>query len=435
MAMGLFYRSLGHHVAAWRDPAIDAGAHFSMAHFREIAQLAEAACFDFMFTADFLALFGADDRAQWSRTLMASRHEPLTMSAALAAMTERIGLISTVSTTFCEPMHVARMFASLDQISGGRAGWNVVTSATPSEAENFGMDRLPSSTDRYDRAEEFVDVVTGLWDSWEADAYLGDRRSGLFVDETKIHELWHSGRHFRVRGPLPIPRSPQGRPVIVQAGTSGPGRALAGRVAEVVFCVQQTLDSARAYARDIRSIAAANGRDPAQVKVMPGVMIVVAPTTAEAEDRYAALQALIPDVVGVAQLSGFMGTDLSAFPPDGPMPELDRVPDIGHGRMMYDIARAEGLTIREAWQRFAGQRGHRVVLGDPVRVADALAEWFEAGACDGFNVMPPTFPRDLRAICDLLVPELRRRGLMRTAYEGRTLREHLGLPVPRNRWG
>jgi alkanesulfonate monooxygenase len=331
-------------------------------------------------------------------------------------------------------MHVARMFASLDRISGGRAGWNVVTSATPSEAENFGMARLPDAAERYDRAEEFVDVVTGLWDSWEDGAFLGDKESGLFVDPARVHELRHEGRHFRVRGPLPVPRSPQGRPVLVQAGTSGPGRALAGRVAEVVFCVQQSIDSARAFAQDIRQIAAAQGRDPAHLRVMPGAMIVVAPTRAEAEDRYAALQALIPDVVGVAQLSGFMGIDLSGYPLDGPLPPLDHVPDIGHGRMMHRIATAEGLTIRQACRRFAGQRGHLVVVGDPAGVADTLQDWVEAGACDGFNVMPPTFPKDLRDIVELLVPELRRRGLMRTGYAGRTLRDHLGLPVPANRW-
>jgi FMN-dependent oxidoreductase (nitrilotriacetate monooxygenase family) len=435
MKLGLFFEGIGHHVAAWRDPGVDPHARQSLRHFIEIARTAERGKFDLLFTADTNATFGPDDVETWSRTLAASRLEPLTLLGALAAVTERIGLVATATTTYYEPYHVARFFASLDQISQGRVGWNLVTSTASAEAYNFSREAHVSHADRYARAREFAEVVLGLWDSWEDDAVVADQASGRYFDPAKLHLLNHKGEHFSVRGPLTTHRSPQGRPVIVHAGQSEDGRDLAARHAEVIFTVQQDREAGRAFSADIKARAAKYGRRPEHVLIMPGVLTTVGRTRMEAEDKYDRLQALIHPKIGVQLLSTFVGLDLSSYPLDGPLPDLP-VSNTEHGRqkVILDLARRDNLTIRQLYMRVAGQRAHRSVVGTPADIADALEEWFTAGAADGFNIMPLTFPAGLNDLVDLVLPELRRRGLFRREYEGRTLREHLGLPKPENRW-
>jgi N-acetyl-S-(2-succino)cysteine monooxygenase len=435
MKLGLFFEGCGHHIAAWRDPEVDAHARQSLAHYVEIAQLAERGKFDFLFTADTNATFGPDDADAWTRTTAASRLEPITLLGALAAVTQRVGLVATATTTYFEPFHVARFFASLDQISGGRAGWNLVTSLAVAEAYNFGREAHASHADRYARAHEFAKVVLGLWDSWEDDAVVADKEHGLYLDRAKLHFLNHKGQHFSVRGPLTVHRSPQGHPVIVQAGQSEDGRELAAETAEVIFTVQQDLEAGRAFYADVKRRAAAYGRSPDSIKIMPGVMTAIGHTRAEAEDKYGRLQALIAPEIGVKQLSAYFGMDLSKFPLDGPVPEpANTNQEVGRVKVMVELARRENLSIRQLYQRVIGQRAHRVVIGTPADIADGLEQWFTAGAADGFNILPLTFPGGLRDFVDLVIPELQRRGLFRADYEGHTLREHLGLPRPVNRW-
>ena len=435
MKLGMFLEATGHHVAAWRDPDVDPHSRQSLAHYLDIARLAERGKFDLLFMADTNATFGADDVNSWTRTTAASRLEPITLLGAIAAVTERIGLVATATTTYFEPFLVARFFASLDQISGGRAGWNLVTSLAIAEAYNFGRQTHPHHGDRYARAREFAKVVLGLWDSWEEGAVVADKERGLYLDREKLHFLNHTGKHFSVRGPLTVHRSPQGHPVIVQAGQSDDGRDLAAETAEVTFTVQQDLDAGRAFYADIKRRAAAYGRPPHAIKVLPGVMTVIAPTRAEAANKYERLQALLSPALAIKDLSSYFGLDLSAYPLDGPVPEPSpAIEQKGRVKMMVELARRENLTIRQLYKRVYGQRGHRVAIGTPSEVADGLETWFRGGAADGFNLMPLTFPRGLEDIVDLLIPELQRRGLFRRDYEGKTLRENLALPYPENRW-
>jgi N-acetyl-S-(2-succino)cysteine monooxygenase len=435
MKLGLFFEGCGHHIAAWRDPDVDAHAKQSLAHYIEIARLAERGKFDLLFTADTNATFGPDDVDAWTRTTAASRLEPITLLGALAAVTQHIGLVATATTTYFEPFHVARFFASLDQISGGRAGWNLVTSSAAAEAYNFGRESHAGHADRYARAHEFAKVVLGLWDSWEDDAVIADKQNGVYLDREKLHFLNHKGQHFAVRGPLTVHRSPQGHPVIVQAGQSEDGRELAAETAEVIFTVQQDLAAGREFYDDVKRRAAAYGRPPEAIKVMPGVMTVIGTTRAEAEDKYGRLQDLIAPELGIKMLSTYLGVDLSRHSLDGPVPDPTYTnQEVGRVKVMVDLARRENLTIRQLYKRVVGQRAHRVVIGTPTDIADALEQWFTAGAADGFNILPLTFPRGLQELVDLVIPELQRRGLFRTEYEGHTLRENLGLPLPINRW-
>jgi N-acetyl-S-(2-succino)cysteine monooxygenase len=320
-------------------------------------------------------------------------------------------------------------------MSGGRAGWNLVTSLAVAEAYNFGREMHPHHGDRYARAREFAKVVLGLWDSWEEGAVIADKDSGIYLDRSKLHFLDHKGKHFSVRGPLTVHRSPQGHPVIVQAGQSDDGRDLAGETAEVTFTVQQDLEAGRAFYTDIKRRAAAYGRPPNAIKVMPGVMTVIGHTRSEAADKYERLQELLSPELAIKDLSSHFGLELTSYPLDGPVPDPDPgVEQKGRVKVMVELARRENLTIRQLYKRVYGQRGHRVVIGTPAEVADALESWFRGGAADGFNIMPLTFPRGLQDIVDLLIPELQRRGLFRKEYEGKTLRENLGLPYPENRW-
>ena len=435
MKLGCFLEGTGHHVAAWRDPDVDPHGRQSLEQYLESARTAERGKFDLLFMADTNATFGADDVDSWTRTTAASRLEPITLLGAIAAVTERIGLVATATTTYFEPFHVARFFASLDQISGGRAGWNLVTSLAVAEAYNFGRETHPHHGDRYARAREFAHVVLGLWDSFEDGAVIADKASGLYLDRAKLHFLNHKGRHFAVRGPLTVHRSPQGHPVIVQAGQSEDGRDLAAETAEITFTVQQDLEAGRAFYADVKRRAAAYGRPPQAIKVMPGVMTVLGDTRTEAAEKYERLQALLSPELAIKDLSSHFGLDLSVYPLDGPVPDPSPgVEQKGRVKIMVELARRENLTIRQLYKRVYGQRGHRVVIGTPHEVADALETWYRAGAADGFNLMPLTFPRGLDDIVDLLIPELQRRGLFRKEYEGKTLRENLGLAIPENRW-
>ncbi len=417
MNIAAFMMRYGHHVAAWRHPDTDLATNpFKV--FREQVRSAEKACLDAVFFADSVALTGAPSL------------EPLTLLSALAASTEKIGLIATATTTYNEPYTVARQFASLDLLSDGRAGWNLVTSDNAAEAANFGREQHVAHADRYARAREFHQVVTGLWNSWDPDAFSNDKRGTLPYDPAKLRKLNHRGDHFAVAGPLNVAPSPQGRPVVVQAGGSETGRDLAAATAEVVFTAQPTLAKAQAFYRDIKDRVIAKGRKPESVKIMPGIFAVVGRTQQEADARFAQLQSLIEPKAGLALLGRMIGNfDLSGYPLDGPLPALPETQDGQRSRqqLLTDLAQGENLTIRQLYERIAGGRGHFTVVGTPQLVADKMQEWFENGAADGFNFMAPALPGGLDDFLELVIPELQRRGLFRTEYAGSTLRSHLGL--------
>ncbi|SEO51017.1 FMN-dependent oxidoreductase, nitrilotriacetate monooxygenase family [Duganella sp. CF517] len=418
LSIAAFMMRHGHHVAAWRHPQTDLESNpFKV--FRQQVQSAERACLDAVFFADSLALTGGVPAL-----------EPLTLLSALAASTEKIGLIGTATTTYNEPYTVARQFASLDQISEGRAGWNLVTSDNAAEAANFGRDQHVAHAARYERAREFHQVVTGLWDSWEDGALINDKDGGRLVDPAKLRKLNHRGPHFAVAGPLNVSRSPQGRPVVVQAGGSEAGRDLAAATAEVVFTAQPSLAKAQDFYRDMTRRVVAHGRSPESLKVMPGLFAVVGRSQGEADDKFGELQRLIEPKAGLALLGRMIGNfDLSGYPLDGPLPDLPQTQDGQRSRqqLLTDLAQGENLTIRQLYERIAGGRGHFTVVGTAQAVADQMQAWFEQEAADGFNFMAPALPGGLDDFLSLVVPELQRRGLFRTAYHGTTLREHLGL--------
>lgn len=432
--LGAFLLFTGHHVAAWRHPEASEGTRFE--NYVELARLAEAAKFDTVFLADGVAARLKDLEAA-SRKAHSGVYpfEPITLLSALSAVTKNIGLVATASTSFSDPYNLARQFASLDRLSGGRAGWNLVTSTDPDAAYNFGHDSQILHGDRYDRAEEFADVVLGLWDSWEDDAFVRDRAAGRYFVKDKLHMLDHKGRHFKVRGPLNTPRSPQGRPVVVQAGASEPGKELAARTAETIFAAQITLDEATAFYADVKGRLAKYGRSEDDLKILPGIFPVVGRTHAEAEEKFEELQSLIQPEVGLALVSALAGGfDLSGYPIDGPVPELPET-NAGKSRqtLLLDLARRENLTIRQLYLRIAGARGHWQVVGTPEEIADTMEERFQNYGADGFNIMAPIMPGGLKDFIELVLPELRRRGLFRDEYEGSTLRENLGLKRPPNR--
>ena len=428
MKLGAFLMATGHHVAAWRHPQVPANAGLDFQHYRHLAQVAEAACFDTLFLADSVAAATGDSASQMARS---DHFEPLTLLSALSVVTERIGLISTVTTSYNEPYHVARKFASLDHLSGGRAGWNLVTSDAAAEAGNFGRDEHIGHAERYSRAREFHQVVTGLWDSWSADAFVRDKASGQYYDPAGRHELNHVGEHFKVKGPLNVARSPQGRPVVVQAGSSEAGRALAARTADVIFTAQPSLAAAQAFYADLKNRAATFGRAADELKIMPGVFVVVGETQALAQAKFEAFQDLVQPEVGVALLGRMLGNfDLSGYPLDGPLPELPLTDSGQRSRqqLLSELAEREHLTLAQLGRRIAGGRGHFSLIGTAAQIADQLQLWFQNGAADGFNVLVPHLPGGLEDFARQVVPELQRRGLFRTHYTGTTLREHLGLP-------
>jgi N-acetyl-S-(2-succino)cysteine monooxygenase len=432
--LGMFLRPAGHHIAGWRhrDAWADGGLNFDT--YVTMARTAERGLFDLMFSAD--ALTGERyDRDSLSRTSYVAWIEPMSLLTALAPLTRNIGLVCTATTTYDEPYHIARRFASLDLISGGRSGWNVVTSANAAESENFSRELHMPKHDRYRRAREFVEVVRGLWDSWDDDAFVFDKQQGRFYDPDRRHVLNHHGEFFNVRGPLTVSRSPQGQPVVVQAGASEDGRQLAAETAEVVFCAHQTLDAARQFYADVKGRMERCGREPDHLKIMPGLSVVVGRTHQEAQDKFEELQNLIPTQVGIALLSKYIAWDLTGHDVDGPVPIVPQ--DRGaptRSALLSDTAQAEQLTIRQLYQRIAGGRGHYQIVGSTKDVADMMEQWLETGAADGFNVLPPFFPNGLDEFVEMVVPELQRRGLYRTAYEGATLRDNLGLPRPLSRY-
>ena len=436
LRLGAFLYPSGHHIAAWRHPEAQADAGVNFRHYVRLAQTAEAARFDLVFLADGVGTRG-DNVEFLSRTAHSyvAQFEPITLLSALAAVTEHVGLVATASTSFNEPYHIARKFASLDHISGGRAGWNLVTSSNEHEAKNFNRDKHFDHAERYERAIEFAEVVGGLWDSWEDDAFLRDKGQGRFFDPERRHVLDHKGRFFQVRGPLNVARSPQGHPVVVQAGSSEAGRDLAARTAEVIFTAQQTLEDAVDFYSDVKGRLAQYGRHPDDLKIMPGVFPIVGRSESEAREKFEQLQALIDPKVGLALVSGLTGGfDLSGYPLDGPIPELPET-NASKSRQLLtiELARRENLTIRQLYLRVAGARGHWQLVGTPVQIVDQLEERFVKGGADGYNVMPPVLPAGLDDFVELVIPELRRRGLFRSDYEGRTLRDNLGLRRPVNR--
>jgi FMN-dependent oxidoreductase (nitrilotriacetate monooxygenase family) len=364
--------------------------------------------------------------------------EPTVLLTALAVATTHIGLIATASTTYNEPYNLARRFASLDQISGGRAGWNIVTTAGLDAARNFNLDHLPAHRERYERADEFVDVSLKLWDSWDDDTILADKESGVWGDNSRIYPPAHSGRFYRVAGALNVPRSAQGHPVLVQAGSSENGRNFAARYAEAVFTAHQTLADAQAFYDDLKRRAAEHGRDPGHIKILPGIVPVIGATEAEAREREAELNRLIRPEYALPQLAELLGVEVGDLRLDAELPaalpEEEQIEGARSRRtLVVNLARRERLTVREVIARLGGGRGHLTFAGTPAQVADAIQLWHESGAADGFNIMPPVLPAGLEVFVDEVVPILRERGLFRTEYTGTTLRDHLGLPRPANR--
>ncbi|KJJ95857.1 nitrilotriacetate monooxygenase [Pseudomonas sp. 21] len=434
LSLGAFLMATGHHVSAWRHPDVPANGGLDFRLYKRLAQVAEAAKFDAVFVADSVAAPTADIASRMARS---DHFEPLTLLSALAAVTERIGLVATVTTSYNEPYHVARKFASLDHLSGGRSGWNLVTSDAAAEALNFNRQEHFGHAERYARAREFHEVVTGLWDSWEDDAFTRDKASGQYYDPAKLHVLNHEGEHFRVQGPLNVARSPQGRPVIVQAGSSETGRELAAQTAEVVFTAQTSLAAARDFYSDLKGRLGKFGRTPDELKIMPGMFVVVGQSQSEAQEKFEEFQELVEPQVGVALLSRMLGNfDLSAYPLDGPLPELPLTDSGQRSRqlLLTELAGRENLTLAQLGRRIAGGRGHYSLIGTPAQIADELQAWFEGGAADGFNVLVPHLPGGLEDVANFVVPELQRRGLFRRDYSGSTLRDHLGLKRPANRY-
>ncbi|GAA4832249.1 LLM class flavin-dependent oxidoreductase [Paenibacillus vulneris] len=434
--LGAFLYGVGHHIAAWRYPLTDSLGLFTFEFYKRFAQTAERGKFDMIFIEDIPAL-PEQHEASVQHTVPV-RAEPLTLLSTLASVTSRIGLAGTVSTTYSEPYHVARKFASLDHLSRGRAAWNAVTTSMEITSQNFGQDHHLDHSIRYERAQEFVEVVTSLWDSWEEGALLIDKSSGVFADPDKIHAIRHQGKFFSVRGPLSIPRTPQGRPVLVQAGSSETGQDFAAKTAEVVFTAWQTLEEAQSFYSSLKGRLKQYGRSRDQLKILPGILPVIGATEQEAKEKEAHLQELVLPEVGLAMVSRTLRVDLSAYPLDGPVPDLPDAVNINGGKSRYqllvDMARRDKLTIRQLVARVTGARGHKTIHGTPEQIADFLENWFIHGGCDGFNIMPPYLPGGLDEFVDQVIPILQQRGLYRTEYSGTTLRDHLGLAVPGNRY-
>ncbi|MGV9906631.1 LLM class flavin-dependent oxidoreductase [Streptomyces sp. NPDC003388] len=432
--LNAFLMNTGHHEASWRLPESDPYAHVDLAHYVRLARTAERGTFD--------SLFLADGPQLWSNLAQrpAGALEPLTLLTALATATEHIGLIATASTSYNSPYNLARRFASLDIVSGGRAGWNIVTTAGREAARNFGLDAEPAHAERYARAAEFLDVSLKLWDSWEDDAIVADKAAGVWGDDSKIHPARHRGTYFGVEGALNVPRSPQGYPLLVQAGSSADGRAFAARYAEAVFTAQQTLADAQAFYADLKSRTAGAGRNPEHIKVLPGIVPVLGSTEAEARAAERVLEDHIVPEHGRARLESLLHLEPGTLDLDGRLPE-DLPPESAvegaksRYTLVVELARRERLTVRRLIARLGGGRGHLTFAGTPEQVAGQIETWFTQGAADGFNIMPAVLPSGLEAFVEHVVPVLRERGLLRTGYgPRRTLRERYGLPRPANQY-
>ncbi len=432
--LNAFMRPTTIHTGSWRWPGAYADANFNFGHIKKFAQRLEEAKFDSFFMADHLAVLNMPVEAL-RRSTTPTSFEPFTLLSALSMATDHLGLMATGSTTYDEPYHIARRFASLDHISGGRAGWNIVTTSNPDASKNFGKEDHLEHSERYRRAREFYDVVTGLWDSWAEDAFVRDQESGFFMDPDKMHRLNHEGDFFKVAGPLNIARPVQGWPVIVQAGGSDAGRQLAAETAEAVFAAQSNLEAGQAFYADVKGRMEKIGRNPDHLKIMPGCMIIVGDTVEEAKAKRAKLDSLVHEESAIASLSITLGVDASKFDPDGPLP--DDMPESNATKSGRDravlLAEREGLSVRQLAQRLGGYSGLAMV-GTPETIADEMEEWLETRGSDGFTVMFPYLPQGLDDVVDRVIPEIQRRGLYRTEYEGATLRENLGLPRPENRY-
>jgi FMN-dependent oxidoreductase (nitrilotriacetate monooxygenase family) len=426
--LNLFIHSRGHHEASWRHPDTSPLALTDIRYYQDLAQRAEAAKFDSIFFADQLAL--GEDVAQAARTWL----EPITVLAAIAVVTNRIGLIATASTTYTEPFNLARQFASIDHISNGRAAWNIVTSWLASAARNYGGTGQVSHADRYARGEEFMAVVKALWDSWASDAVVDDRASGTYARGDGIRPINHRGDFYRVAGPLNLPRCPQGRPVLVQAGSSDTGKRFAARHADAVFTAHMEKRTAQTFYAELKALAAAEGRAPEKLLILPGLSAMVGSTEAEAKRLAAETNDLTDPEVGRKRLSArFGGHDFAHLPLDRPLTAKD-FPDPGsveaarsRTEVIVELVRRDRLTLRQLLGYLAGARGHYVTAGTPEQIADLIEDWFTDGAADGFNVMPPLFPSQLDVFSAEVIPLLQRRGLFRTEYAGTMLREHYGL--------
>jgi len=431
--LNAFLMEAGHHEAAWRLPESNPRADFDLAHWIRLAQLAESAKFDSLFLADGPALIGTGEFRPPGQL------EPLTLLTALSQATSRIGLIATVSSTYNEPYNLARRLASVDHVSAGRAGWNIVTSAGADEAANFGLTNRPSHADRYARADEFLTVAKGLWDSWEDEAVVAHKATGRYADPSRLHRIDHVGEYFSVAGPLNVPRPPQGYPLLVQAGSSQDGRRFAATHAEAIFTAHQTFENAADFYEDIKRRARAAGRRPEQVVVLPGIVPIIGATEADAQARARELDEARVPAHGLGQLAHVFELEPSDFDLDGPLPKAVLARPTLEGSqsrsdLIIDLALRENLTVREILGRLGGGRGHFTAVGAPDQIADIILDWFEHGAADGFNIMAPALPGDLETFIEHVLPILRARGVFREEYAGTTLREHYGLARPANQF-
>lgn len=432
MHLGAFFQTfLGHHLAAWRYPETKSEEVTSLSLYKEIAELSEKGKFDLLFLADVLA-HNEEDIAYTPQI----RLEATAVMAALASVTNKIGLVATLSTTFNHPFNVARKFATIDHMSGGRAAWNVVTTAHDHEAENFGLTKQLKHSLRYEQGAEFVEVTKKLWDSWEDDTLLINRETGQFLDASKIHPIHHNGKFYQVKGPINIPRPPQGHPVIVTASASEDGRAFAAKHADILFTIApSTIAEAKLEYDVMKQKVAGYGRDPKQFAIMPGIVPFVGKTKQEAQEKFEHFQDLILPELGIGWLSRYVEHDLSQYAPDDYLPELKNIDQVngekGRFELLADLARKENLTIRQLANYFVQSQGHLFVVDSGEAVAAKLSEWFLNGACDGFNVKFPYFPGGVKDFVDYTIPELQNRGVFRTEYEGNTLRKHLGLDFPK----
>lgn len=428
---------LGGHLGGWRHPESWTDTVMNLDHAIETAQIAERGKLDLLFMADGNAVRQMDKPALFAANSPSDRpavFEPVTLMSAVAMHTKHIGFLSTATTTYEEPYLLARKFASLDHLSKGRACWNIVTTSYPGDSLNFGRAEHMARDDRYERAREFVDVCKGLWDSWAEDAFVENKETGQYLDPSRVHVLNHKGKYFNIKGPLNVARCPQGYPVLFMAGQSEPGREFAAYTADCVFAVTDTKAGGQAFYADIKGRMAKYGRDPDTLKIVPGAGVYVGRTAAEADELYEELQALIAPALGVPYLSKLVEMDLTRFPLDGPMPDLSGETNAiaSFRKSIADMATRDKLTIRQTYQRVLPSMGHVVFKGDAKQVADQMEHWHTSKACDGFNVMIPVMPKGLKDFVDLVVPELQRRGLFRKEYTGKTLRENMGLPIPRN---
>ena len=436
MTVGLFFKNTGHHLAAWLHPGAQPDAGVNLPHYIDCVKKCEAAGLDFIFFADSVSIRDAPPEILSRSSQYTAYFEPITLLSALAMATDRIGLAATATTSFTNPYNIARLFASLDHISGGRAGWNVVTSGFGNiEAQNFGLDEHYEHDERYRRAHEFVEVVKGLWDSWDDDAFEYDREAGRFFDPAKMRTLNHDGKYFKSKGPLNVPRAPQGHPVLFQAGISDAGRELSAEIAEGVFSGSLTIESSADHYADIKKRMTRYGRAPDHMRVLPGCTVYCGRTEAEALEKEEYLASLIQPAIGMQYISNLLGIDLSDCTPDDPIPDRESN-KAKHGMREHILALAarDNLNIGQLYKRLAGSHGKLSMRGTPSQIADQWQAWYDGYACDGFILQPCTMPGDLDDLLELLIPELLDRGMIRDGYEGTTLRDHMGLPRTPSRY-